>query len=78
MECVPSNRGYNDWYGLSALDIIDQLSRVRIALMADFVGIGVEKGPNCRLEVVDMFVGPFNFEANKSEPFVWGHDMLSG
>jgi len=47
--------------GGDALDVINQLSRLRIALSSDFVGFGIEKDAECRLKVSDVFFGPFNF-----------------
>jgi hypothetical protein len=61
IEDIPSDSREASWNGFGACDVIDQLSRIRIALGCDFVGLGVEKGADCRIEVIDMFVGPFNF-----------------
>jgi hypothetical protein len=64
VEDVTSDSRKTSRDGCDALNIINQLSRLRIALGSNFIGIGIEKGAECRLEVVDMFVGPFNFQSN--------------
>lgn len=76
MKDITSNSGDTDWHRIDFGYIVDQLSRVRIALGSDFLGIGVEERADCRLQIIDMFVGPFNFQSNKSEFFVRCHGML--
>src|ERR1700722_10836519 len=43
---------------------IDQLSRLRITLGRDFIGATVLKSEDCRLQLLDMLVGPFDFKAD--------------
>lgn len=61
MENVARNGWKNGGDRLDARKIIDHLSCIWIALGGDFIGIGIKEEANCRLEIVDMFVGPFNF-----------------
>ncbi len=42
-------------------EIVDEASRIRIALGSNFVWLGIEESLDRRLEIIDMFVGPFNF-----------------
>jgi hypothetical protein len=57
VECVVGDGGDRDRYGLNTFEIIDQLSRFRITLGVNLIGIGVEEGPDCRIQVGNMFVG---------------------
>ena len=84
VECIPEamdnvscDEGYIGRNRLDAGKIVDHLASLRIALGRDFIGLGAKKGAERVPEVVDMFVGPFNFEADKGEPFVCRHGMLS-
>ncbi len=45
--------------------VINQLSRLRLALGPDFVWIGAVEGPNLTLQIRDVLFGPFN---------TFGHD----
>jgi hypothetical protein len=49
------------WDGIDTRQVIDQFSRFRITLSSDFVGFGVEENAACRINVTDVFVGPFDF-----------------
>ena len=42
-------------------DVVDQVTRFRIALGPDFVWFGIQKGPDCPVEIDDVLFGPFGF-----------------
>jgi len=61
LECV-SGEHRDHYRSLGDLGyVINQLSRIRIAIGADFMGAGVEKGAECAIHVSDVLFGPFDF-----------------
>lgn len=48
-------------------NVIDQFSRVRIALDSDFVWAGIKEGADCLIQIRDVLFGPFDFRPNASE-----------
>ena len=46
--------------GFDAGDIIDQLSRLRITLGADFIGLRVQETRDFALQISDVLFGPFD------------------
>jgi len=57
--------------------MIDRLSRLRIALRSDFVGVCSAEGADSTIQVSDVYIGPLNFVPNKREPFVGGHEKTT-
>jgi len=49
--------------------VMDQLSRVRIGIGADFIGLGFEKSPDLCMEFREVLCGPFDLHANTRKPF---------
>jgi len=50
------------WRGLLDFGyVVDELSRLRISLMADCIGIRAEEGLNVTLQISDVFFSPFDF-----------------
>jgi hypothetical protein len=60
-------------------NIIDQLSRLRIALCGNYIWLGrcSEKRADFNMQVTDVLLGPLNFRTDKSESFVSCHGGLS-
>jgi len=48
--------------GLDRLDVIHELSRLRIALGRDFVWMGRNIGGELRVQIVEVLMGPMDFE----------------
>jgi hypothetical protein len=59
---------------LNACEVIRHLSGLRIVLMSDFIGFGIEKDAGCKLKVSEVLFGPFNFDSNQCDPFIGRHD----
>jgi len=59
--------------------IMDQLSRLRIALCGNYIWLGrcSEKRTDFDMQVTDVLLGPLNFYADKSESFVSCHGGVS-
>ena len=74
---VSSDDGDAQGDGIGAVDIVDQLARLRIALGSDFIWLGVEEGAGCAIQVSDVFFGPFNFRPDEREPFICGRHNQS-
>lgn len=64
MDCLPSDLGNTNGNVFDARDVIDELSRIRIALGFDFVRLGRVKGFQFRIEFDDVLFGPFDFRPN--------------
>lgn len=62
LQDVPGDTGNLKRDGLNVNEVIDQLTRLRITLGRDFIGVGCLKGEDCRLQLLDMLVGPFDFK----------------
>jgi hypothetical protein len=61
MDSVANDQEQLWWDRLSLSDMDDWLRRVRIDIYRHGVGFGVEVDTKARFEVIDMFVGPFDF-----------------
>ena len=61
-------KGNREW--LNSSHVIDQLSRVRIALGPDFIWVGVAEGADLSLEITDMLFGPVDFYLNKRKSLI--------
>jgi hypothetical protein len=62
-------------YFFDSKKIIDQATRLRVALGPDFIRVGVEEDPDLSLEIDDVLFGPFNFYLNERKPFISSHDL---
>lgn len=61
---------YRDRNGLDAFQIIDRLTRLRIALGPDFIRLGVVEPSKPSLQVTEVLFGPFGFYPDSFEPLV--------
>lgn len=50
-----------DWDAFVNSYSVDILARLRVHLMDKFVGVTFMKRPDCRLEILDVAFGPFEF-----------------
>jgi hypothetical protein len=62
MDSIASDQGQFDRGFPDAAQIVDQLSRLRIALGSNFIGVGVEKSSELNIQVTDMLFGPCDFK----------------
>jgi hypothetical protein len=74
LDRIPGDErnGTGSWF--DAADIIDGLSRLRIALDTDFIWVGIEESPDLALKITDVQFGPFNFRPDLREPLVNRHE----
>lgn len=77
MECVSSDNRQSHGDFTHADKIIDQLSCLRVALGSDYVWVGHKERPDFCLKITDVLFGPFDFYADKREPFIRGHGVYS-
>ena len=49
------------WNRISASDVIDRLSRLRITLGPDLIRLSVQEGTMLSLQISDVLFGPFDF-----------------
>ena len=61
LDDVANDTSNNERRILNCREVIDKLARLRVGLGSDFIGIGIEKGFESDIEVLDMLFGPFNF-----------------
>jgi hypothetical protein len=78
LENVTNNGGYSDRNIADAGQIINELSRLRIALGPDYIWLGIKEGSDPAFQVTDVLFGPFNFYPDKRESFVSGHNFQGG
>ena len=64
LDGITSHQGDGVWHRLDVADVINQLSRVRIALGRDFIRVGLEKAENLNINVADVLFGPFDFRCD--------------
>ena len=58
---IASNKGKTFGGRLNARDVINELSRLRIALGPDSIGCGMEESSDLAVNITDVLFGPFNF-----------------
>jgi hypothetical protein len=61
IEGIASDHHDSRGNGVGSHHVMGEISCLRIALGADFVWVGAIKGLDCRVQVKDVFVGPFSF-----------------
>lgn len=54
-------------------DVIAQVSRIRVCLGDDFIGVGLEEGSENIAQLNEVLFGPFNFYPNEREPLIRSH-----
>src|SRR5262245_53899113 len=68
VDRVPSDEQDVRRRRFDARHVEDQLSRLWIALRADSIRVGVEEGPGCGLQVLDVLFGPFGLPSDLAQP----------
>jgi len=58
LDSITSHQGDGVWHRLDVADVINQLSRLRIALGRDSIRVGLEKAENLNINVTDVLFWP--------------------
>ena len=66
LDSIASNERDGCWNRHDTGQIIDQPSRLRVALGPDFVRVDLEKVANLGISVCDVLFGPFDFRPDLS------------
>jgi hypothetical protein len=72
LQAVSSDKSDLRGNVFDAAYVIDQLSRLRILLGRDYIRLGIEKGVDFDLQIIDVLFGPFDFKPNIV--YATGHD----
>lgn len=73
VQNVSRDCGDFDGYVRDAAYIVEQLSRIRIMLGIDLIGVAGEKSGDFKLEITDVLFGPFHFYGDLSDSVVGWH-----
>jgi len=76
LEGIARDCGDDDRNRLEIGDVINQLSRLRIALGGDLIWPGIMEDSDCRLNITDVLLGPFDFRPNQRKTFIGDHRMV--
>jgi hypothetical protein len=74
LQDVASDGGDINVNVLDTDQVVDGLSRLRIALGSDYVGVGVEKGFEGNIQLLDVLFGPFDLGLYARQPV---HEVYS-
>jgi hypothetical protein len=73
LDCVPSDGNNASGDGCNSRYLISQLSKLRVFLFNDAIGLGAEEGADLNMKIDDVFFGPFNFYSDERKPFIGSH-----
>jgi hypothetical protein len=65
LEHVADDHAEYERRGIDALQVVDQLARLRIALESNNVWLGVQKGSDIRFQITDVLFGPIDFLSDR-------------
>lgn len=71
---IPGDKSDFNGRGLNVENAIDVISRMRVMLAPDSIGLTVEEPLPRDFQITDVLFGPFNFYADERKPFVSGHE----